>query len=170
MRIVLQLTRCICLKTWNLDTMPEKWAAQGKVVICAGLAYTHERTPIQGMARLQAQADQLVSLTTKCGFCGQLNAGFTARTTPISGTLVGGARDYQPACRSCWLNFLLSHHPLVTSHPFQRPPPPTQPTTYHMVGCLLLGLLLGRARPQAPPAGRRSRGFRLASDARASRS
>ena len=86
----------------------EAWAAEGKVVVVAGLDATFERSPFMHVLRLIPTAESITKLSAVCAHCGA-DAAFTHRTAPTTAAasdvsaavLVGGAEAYQPLCRPC---------------------------------------------------------------------
>ena len=86
----------------------EGWAADGKVVIVAGLDATFERGPFMHVLRLIPTAESVTKLCAVCAHCG-VDAAFTHRTVATTAAaadvsaavLIGGAEAYQPLCRQC---------------------------------------------------------------------
>lgn len=76
---------------------------QGCSVICAGLAQNSFGEPFGAMGSLLAMADEIVQVPALCAACKCNKATRTYRKNASTDrVLVGGAKDYEPRCYSCW--------------------------------------------------------------------
>jgi len=72
-------------------------------VVIAGLAQNSFGEPFGAMGSLMAMADEVVQLPAICARCRVSKATRTYRkNASIDRVLVGGAKDYEPRCYSCW--------------------------------------------------------------------
>ena len=81
----------------------ENACAQGKIVIISALGGTYLREGFNSILDLVPKAEKIKQLHAICKLCGH-QASFTLRTTTDSSLeLIGGAEDYMPVCRECYL-------------------------------------------------------------------
>lgn len=79
-------------------------ANHGARVICAGLDQDYRGKPFGPMAALLAVAEFVTKLQAICSRCGA-PACRSQRLVGMEGQLfVGGAADYEPRCRRCYVN------------------------------------------------------------------
>lgn len=74
-------------------------------VFVSGLDRDYRGRPFGPMPALLAHADDIVKLTAVCAQCRKLDsATMTHRLVSSAETvLIGGANEYEPRCRDCWL-------------------------------------------------------------------
>ena len=81
----------------------EKLADAGVRVICAGLDQDYRGRPFGPMAALMSIAEYVTKLHAVCTRCGAA----ACRSQRLVGTegqlFVGGAADYEPRCRRCFV-------------------------------------------------------------------
>jgi thymidine kinase len=81
----------------------EKLADAGHRVICAGLDQDYRGRPFGPMAALMSVAEYVTKLHAVCSKCG----GAACRSQRLVGSegqlFVGGAADYEPRCRRCFV-------------------------------------------------------------------
>ena len=81
---------------------------RGYDVVCAGLAQDSFGEPFGAMGSLLAMADEIVHVPALCADCKRHKATRTYRKNASQDrVLVGGAKDYEPRCYSCWSGKLL---------------------------------------------------------------
>jgi thymidine kinase len=87
------------------DELPDvcrRLAEAGRDVLVVGLDLDSWGLPFGVMPRLEAVADQLTTLQSKCAVCGS-PANHTQRLTPVEQSMVGGTADYEPRCAACFV-------------------------------------------------------------------
>lgn len=81
----------------------ERLANEGVRVICAGLDQDYRGRPFGPMPTLMAIAEYVTKLHAVCSRCGAV-ASRSQRLVGKEGQLfVGGAADYEPRCRACFV-------------------------------------------------------------------
>ena len=94
-----------------LPEVCRKLAQDGKRVIVTALDLDMWGLPLETIERLRALADVVRVRPALCARCGG-PATLTFRKTPLRDrNLVGGSRDFEPRCRSCWSP---PDHPRIT--------------------------------------------------------
>ena|SRR5579864_2918377 len=83
----------------------DKWANDGKIVICEGLSGNTERMAFGRILELIPKAEEVIKLKAVCEICcaDASSTLFRDKKTP-AGIKVGGAEAYYPVCRSCYLS------------------------------------------------------------------
>lgn len=73
------------------------------VITVSGLDYTFNKEPFRPIKELSELADEVISLTATCSFCGK-DAIYSKLLVekPVEGNVViGGADKYKPSCSNC---------------------------------------------------------------------
>lgn len=74
----------------------------GCTVIAAGIHHDAWGQDFVPLPLLAAAADEVVTLTSPCGLCGQ-PAEYTERVVPLEGgSIIGGAKEFEPRCAACF--------------------------------------------------------------------
>lgn len=77
--------------------------ARGARVIVAGLERDHRGHPFDPMPALLVEADEVTKLSAPCAVCGRPAIHSQRMIDTPDRIVVGGAGDYQPRCRSCFV-------------------------------------------------------------------
>jgi thymidine kinase len=80
----------------------DKWATQGKIIVCDGLDATYTRENFGNIHLLIPKCEDVVKLSAVCVICFQ-SAHFSWKLVPGGPMIeIGGADKYVPVCRTCY--------------------------------------------------------------------